>query len=110
MPTTRIPYDEMRPKVDLIIEEMREVMELLTQFRDHDFGRVIDTKIDVGDLACKVAVVVGPQPPPPQLPCAGVILSWGEALEAGEHLLGAVVLGMRDLRRFAGPDSPSSGS
>lgn len=113
-PLHMIPYDEMRPKVDLMIEEMREMTEFLVQFRDHDFGRELDRHVWCPNVfvGCRVGVVPvdpPPPPPPPGSPCQGFrhSVDWNEALEAAEHLMGALVTAMRQLRRPAGNDSLS---
>ena len=108
--TNRIPYDEMRPKVDLIINEMHELIELLTRFRDRDFGEDIGAHIRIADriAACGSGpiIIVNPPVPNPVGRCDEVItLSWSQTLEASEHLLGAVVLGVRQLRHMSDPDS-----
>jgi hypothetical protein len=103
-----IPYDEMRPKVDLIIEEMRELTELLIQLRDHDFGREIDiqTEYPAGASICKVGVFTSPF----QTACDGLVISWGQSLAGAERLLESVLLGMRELRRRTDPHVPPVGS
>jgi hypothetical protein len=98
----------MRPKVDLIIEEMRELTELLVQFRDHDFGREIETQIEFPPTPaiCKIGVILSPF----QAVCNQLSISWSESLGGAERLLESVLQGMRELRRLAGPDVPPEGS
>jgi hypothetical protein len=101
--TNRIPYDEMRPKVDLIIEELRELMELLTEYRNHDFGRDIHARIMASNrvASCMVGPLIFTNP-------LGRCdedgsMPWGRTLEAAEHLIGTLLDSVRQLRDMTDP-------
>lgn len=99
----RIPYDEMRPKIDLIIEELRELIELLTALRDHDFGPDMHARVKIPDrfAYCMVAPLIFTNP-------FGMcdedgMAPWNTALEAGEHLIGTLLDSVRQLRGMIDP-------
>jgi hypothetical protein len=101
--TNRIPYDEMRPKVDLIIEELRELIALLTALRDHDFNQDIHARVMIPDrfAACMVAPLIFVNP---FGRCdEDGMAPWDRTLEASEHLIGTLLESVRQLRATIDP-------
>jgi len=101
--TNRIPYDEMRPRIDLIIEELREMIELLTEFRNHDFERDIHARIMTSNrvASCMVGPLIVTNPLGRCDEDGSV--PWDAALEAGEHLIGTLLDSVRQLRDMIDP-------
>ena len=108
-PDHMIPYNEWKPKLDLVLTEVQEVSAQILRLRDHDFGSEIKGMVKCNPVLVNCFGVV--PDPPPQAPCVGISGNFtiAEALGAIEKLTGSIREAIRDLRLTMEPESPPDG-